>query len=95
MKEAKKINTGLKIMTIPTNINPSYVSSAIILLLERKINHHLSKNKICAHSQGLSVKRYKRYCETVLVTEVRKQYMINDGNLKDLLLSPCARKNHN
>jgi hypothetical protein len=31
----------------------------------------------------------------VLIPEVRKQYMINDGNLKDLLLSPRARKNHN
>ncbi len=34
MKEAKNIYTGLKVMTIPTSINPSYVSSAIDLLLE-------------------------------------------------------------
>ncbi len=31
----------------------------------------------------------------MLVPEVRKQYMINDGNLKDFVLSPHARKNHN
>jgi hypothetical protein len=29
----------------------------------------------------------------VLVPEVRNQYMINDGKLKDLLLSPRSRKN--
>ncbi len=40
------------------------------------------------------MKSYEKYYETVLVPEVRKQYMINDGNLKDLLLSPRARKNH-
>jgi hypothetical protein len=31
----------------------------------------------------------------VLVPEVRNQYMINDENLKDLLLSPRSRKNQN
>jgi hypothetical protein len=31
----------------------------------------------------------------VLVPEVRNQYMINDGNLKELLLSPRSRKNQN
>ncbi len=36
---------------------------------------------------------YKKYYETVLVPEVRNQYMINDGKLKDLLLSPRSRKN--
>jgi hypothetical protein len=36
---------------------------------------------------------YKRYHETVLIPEVRNEYMINDGNLKVLLLSPCSRKN--
>jgi hypothetical protein len=41
------------------------------------------------------VKSYERYYETVLVPEVRNQYMINDGNLKDLLLSPCLRKYQN
>ena len=30
----------------------------------------------------------------MLVPKVRMQYKINDGNLKDLLLSPRARKNH-
>jgi hypothetical protein len=38
---------------------------------------------------------YKRYYETVLVPEVRNKYMINDGNLKELLLSPSSRKNQN
>ncbi len=78
-------------MTIPTSINPSYVSSAIDLC---KI-HHLSRDDIGAHSQRLSVKSYESYYQTELVPEVRKQYMINDGKLKDLLVSPCARKNHN
>ncbi len=55
--------------------------------------HHLSKNDISAHSQKFSMKSYDRYYETVHVPEVRNQYMINDGNLKDLLLSPRARKN--
>jgi hypothetical protein len=41
------------------------------------------------------VKRYERYYEPVLVPEVRNQYMINDRNLKDLLLSPGLRKNQN
>jgi hypothetical protein len=41
------------------------------------------------------VKSYDSYHKIELVLEVRKQYMINDGNLKDLLLSPHARKNHN
>jgi hypothetical protein len=39
------------------------------------------------------VESYKKYYETVLVPEVRNQYMINDGKLKDLSLSPCSRKN--
>jgi hypothetical protein len=38
---------------------------------------------------------YKRYYETVLAPEVRNQYMVNDGNLQELLLSPCSRKNQN
>jgi hypothetical protein len=41
------------------------------------------------------VESYKRYYETVLVPEVRNQHMLNDGNLKDFLLSPCSRKNQN
>jgi hypothetical protein len=41
------------------------------------------------------VKSYKRYYETVLVPEVRNQYMINDENLKDLLLFPRLRENQN
>ncbi len=53
------------------------------------------KDNISAHSQRLSVKSYERYYETVLAPEVRNQYMINDGNLKDLLLSPRLRKNQN
>ena len=57
--------------------------------------HYLSKDNISAHTQRLSVESYERYYETVLVPEVRNQYMINDGNLKELLLSPCSRKNWN
>jgi hypothetical protein len=57
--------------------------------------HYLSKDNIIAHTQRLSVERYKRYYETVLIPDVRNQYMINDGNLKELLLSPHSRKNQN
>jgi hypothetical protein len=53
--------------------------------------HYLSKDNISAHTQILSVESYKRYYETVLVPEVSNQYMINDGNLKELLFSPCSR----
>jgi hypothetical protein len=55
----------------------------------------LSKDNISAHSQRLSVECSKRYYEIVLVPEVKNQNMINDGNLKDFLLSPCSRKNQN
>jgi hypothetical protein len=41
------------------------------------------------------VESYKTYYETVLIPEVRNQYMIIDGNLKELLLSLCSRKNQN
>jgi hypothetical protein len=41
------------------------------------------------------VESYTRYYETVLVPEVSNQFMINDGNLKELLLSPRSRKNQN
>jgi hypothetical protein len=41
------------------------------------------------------VESYKSYYETVLVPEARNLYMINDGNLKELLISPCSRKNQN
>ena len=57
--------------------------------------HYLSKDNISAHTQRLSLESYKRYYETLLILEVRNQYMIDDGNLKELLLSPCSRKNWN
>jgi hypothetical protein len=41
------------------------------------------------------VRIYKRYYETLLIPEARHQYMINDGNLKDLLQSPRFWKNQN
>jgi hypothetical protein len=80
--------------------NPHKHKSIVCVICDRFIigtekNHHLSKDNIGAHSQRLSVKSYKRYYETVLVPEVRKQYMINDGNLKDVVLSPRVRKIHN
>jgi hypothetical protein len=52
-------------------------------------------DNISAHTQRLSAESYERYYETVLVPEVRNQYMINDGNLKELLLSLRSRKNQN
>ncbi len=76
-----------------TNINPLYVSFAIDLFIGTEKNHYLSKDNISAHAKRLSVESYKRHYETVLVPEVGNQYMINDGNLKDLLLSPRSRNN--
>ncbi len=38
------------------------------------------------------MKSYESYYQTELVPEVRKQYMINDGKLKDLLVSPVQGK---
>jgi hypothetical protein len=94
MKEAKNIYTGLKILIMLTNINPLHVSFAIDLLSEQK-RFTVSKDNISAHTQRLSVESYERYYETVLVPEVRNQYMINDRNLKELILSPRSRKNQN
>jgi hypothetical protein len=77
-----------------TNINLLYVSFAIcnqFIIGTEKI-HYLSKDNISAHTQRLSVESYERYYETVLVPKVRYQDMINDGNLKELLLSPRSRK---
>ncbi len=61
-------------------------------IIGTKMIHYLSKDNIIAHTQRLSVESYEKYYETVLVPEVINQYMINDGKLKDLLLSPCSRK---
>jgi hypothetical protein len=55
--------------------------------------HYLSKDNIIAHTQRLSVECNKKYYETVLVPELRNRYMINDGKMKDVLLSPRSRKN--
>jgi hypothetical protein len=49
--------------------------------------HYLSKNNIIAHERRLSVESYERYYGTKLKPQVRSQYMINDGDLKHLLLS--------
>jgi hypothetical protein len=52
----------------------------------------LSKDRISEPSNRLSVESYERYYGIELKTEARNQCMINDGNLKDLLLSPGSRK---
>jgi hypothetical protein len=95
MKEAKKY-----LHRTQDHDNPHKHKSIICVICDRFIIgtekiHHLSKDDIGAHSQRLSVKSYESYYQTELVPEVRKQYMINDGKLKDLLVSPRARKNHN
>ncbi len=95
MKEAEKY-----LHRTQDHDNPHKHKSIICVICDRFIigtekNHHLSKDDIGAHSQRLSVKSYESYYQTELVPEVRKQYMINDGKLKDLLVSPRAKKNHN
>jgi hypothetical protein len=56
-------------------------------------NHSLlSKDRISEHSNRLSIKSYKKYYGIGLKTEARNQNLINDGNLKGLLLSPQSRK---
>jgi hypothetical protein len=49
--------------------------------------HYFSKNSISEHSHIISVKSNETYYGK-LTDEVKHQYMIIDGNLKDLLLSP-------
>jgi hypothetical protein len=49
--------------------------------------HYLLKESITEHSHRISVKGYETYYGK-LTDEVKHQYMINDGNLRDLLLSP-------
>jgi hypothetical protein len=78
--------------------NPHKHKSIVCVICDRLIIgtekiHYLSKDNIIAHTQRLSVESYKKYYETVLVPEVRNQYMIDDGKLKDLLLPPRSRKN--
>jgi hypothetical protein len=53
--------------------------------------HYLSKDRISEHSDRPSVKSYEEYYRIELKTEVRNQYLIDDGNLKDLLLSLRSR----
>jgi hypothetical protein len=91
MKEAKHIYTGLKILKIRTNINPLYVSFAIDLLLELKrftVCQRITLVLIPKDYLCKVTKDTMRQC-----SEVRNQYIINDGNLKDLLLSSRSRKN--
>jgi hypothetical protein len=47
----------------------------------------LSKNNIIAHERRLSMESYERYYDTKLKPQVRSHYMIDDGELKHLLLS--------
>jgi hypothetical protein len=93
MKEAKKY---LHRTRDPENAHKHKSIVCVIcdqLIIGTEKIHYLSKDNINAHTQRLSVESYKRYYETVLIHEVRSQYMINDGNLKELLLSPRSRKN--
>jgi hypothetical protein len=95
MKEAKKY---LYRTQDPENAHKHKSIVCVIcnqLIIGTEKIHYLSKDNISAHTQRLSVESYKRYYETVLIHEVRNQYMINDGNLKELLLSPRSRKNQN
>jgi hypothetical protein len=94
MKEAKKTHRTQD----PENAHKHKSIVCVIcnqFIIRTEKIHYLSMDNISAHTQRLSVESYKRYCETVLIPEVRNQYMTNDGNLKELLLSPCSRKNQN
>jgi hypothetical protein len=54
--------------------------------------HYLSKENISAPTQRLSVVSYERYYETVLVPEMRNQYMINDGNFERIVPFPTLKE---
>ncbi len=56
--------------------------------------HYLLKESIIEHNHRISVKSYETYYGK-LTDEVKYQYMTNDGNLIDLLLSPQSRKTLN
>jgi hypothetical protein len=52
--------------------------------------HKLTKEEIGAHSERLGVKSYKKYYQTTLKAEVKRQYQVQ--GLTDMLLSPRLRK---
>ncbi len=90
MKEAKHSYTGLKILTIHTNINSLCVSVVIGLLLGRKSFTICQRIELV--SNRLSVKSYMECYWIELKTKARNQHLINYRNLKELLLSPQLRK---
>ncbi len=75
-----------------TNINPLYVSFAIDLLSEQKRFTICQRIHQCSYPKTFCGS-YKRYYDTVLVPEVKNQYMINDTNLKELFFPRAQGKN--
>jgi hypothetical protein len=91
IKEAKK-----NLHRTQDSLNPHKHKSIVCVICDQFIIgteaiHYLSKNNIIAHERRLSVESYERYYDTKLKPEVISQYMINDGDLKHLLLSPQSR----
>jgi hypothetical protein len=88
IKEAKKY-----LHRTQDSFNPHKHKSIVCIVCDQFINgtetiYYLSKNNISAHGRRLSVESYERYYDTKLKPEVRNQYVINDVDLKVLLLSP-------
>ena len=91
IKEAKKY-----LHRTQHSLDPHKHKSIVCIICDRFIIgtetiHYLSKNNIIGHKRRLSVESYEVYYNTKLKPEVRSQYMINDGDLKHLLLSPRSR----
>jgi hypothetical protein len=96
----KEINCGkeaLRFLHRTQNAdNPHKHQSIVCVICDRFIIgtetiHYLSKDRIMEHSHMISVKSYERYYGK-LNDEAKHQYMISDGHLRDLLLSPPSRK---
>ena len=92
IKEAKKY-----LHRTQDSFNPHKHKSIVCVVCDQFIIgtetiYYLSKNNISAHGRRLSVESYERYYDTKLKPEVRNQNVINDVDLKVLLLSPRSRK---
>jgi hypothetical protein len=92
MKEAKKY-----LHRTQNSFNPHKHKSIVCVLcywfiIGTETIYYLLQNNISAHGRRLSVESYEKYYDTKLNSEVRNQYVINNVDLKVLLLSPRSRK---
>ena len=92
MKEAKHILHRTKDPDNPCRFkaNVCIICDGFIIGTEKICK--LTPNQISQHRRRLSVKAYESYYGHELKPELRKQYQVNNNNLKDLLLSPRSRK---